>query len=184
MDADKAPIRADYVEKREIDRSIVYSFDGPIQLLHADIGNLEFLGKNATFPQYVLVIVDLYSSKVYTCLMKSRNQILQKMKFFYDEVRNKKIRGDKAFAAEQKTRELKTRIAKLNAQKLKISPTKIIQNSTLNMNLMKSVKYGLSPEEIEQRSLAGERFTTIFNMHRIEKTEKIHHRWDAYDVKK
>ena len=49
---------------------------------------------------------------------------------------------------------------------------------------MKSVKYGLSPEEIEQRSLAGERFTTIFNMHRIEKTEKIHHRWDAYDVKK
>ena len=106
------------------------------------------------------------------------------MKFFYDEVRNKKIRGDKAFAAERKIRELKTRIAKLNAQKLKISPTKIIQNSTLNMNLMKSVKYGLSPEEIEQRSLAGERFTTIFNMHRIEKTEKIHHRWDAYDVKK
>ena len=102
MDADKAPIRADYVEKREIDRSIVYSFDGPIQLLHADIGNLEILGKNATFPQYVLVIVDLYSSKVYTYLMKSRNQILQKMKFFYDEVRNKKIRGDKAFAAEQK----------------------------------------------------------------------------------
>ena len=27
---------------------------------------------------------------------------------------------------------------------------KIIQNSTLNMNLMKSVKYGLSPEEIEK----------------------------------
>ena len=41
---DKAPTRADYVEKREIDRSTLYSFDGPFQLLHADMGNLEFLG--------------------------------------------------------------------------------------------------------------------------------------------
>ena len=32
------------------------------------------------------------------------------------------LRGGKAFAAEQKLRELKTRISKLNAQKLKISP--------------------------------------------------------------
>ena len=45
------------------------------------------------------------------------------------------VRDGKAFAAEQKIRELKTRIAKINAQKLKISPAKIIQNSTLNMNL-------------------------------------------------
>ena len=58
-------------------------------------------------------------------------------------------RDSKAFAAEQKIRELKTRIAKLNAQKLKITPTKIIQNSTQSMNIMKSVKYGLSPEGIE-----------------------------------
>ena len=42
--------RTDYVEKREIDHSTLYSFDGPLQLFHADVGNLEFLGKNATFP--------------------------------------------------------------------------------------------------------------------------------------
>ena len=60
------------------------------------------------------------------------------------------VRGGKAFAAEHKIRELKTRISKLNAQKLKISPSKIIQNSTLDMNLMKSTKYSLSPEEIEK----------------------------------
>ena len=36
------------------------------------------------------------------------------------------VRGGKAFAAKQKIRELKTRISKLNAQKLKISSTKII----------------------------------------------------------
>ena len=68
----KVPTRTDYVEEREIDRSTLYSFDGPVQLLHADAGNLEFLGKNATFPQYILVTVDLFSSKVYTYSMKSR----------------------------------------------------------------------------------------------------------------
>ena len=123
----------------------------------------------------MLVIVDLYTSIVYTYSIKSRKQILPKMKLFYDEVKNKRkgkrmrlqvdnefqqvkiknlndlnnadmfttsLRGGKAFAAEQKIRELKIRIAKLNVQKLKISPAKIIERSTLNMNLMKSRKYG------------------------------------------
>ena len=62
-------------------------------------------------------------------------------------------RGGKEFAAEQKIRELKTRISKINAQKLKISPSKIMEASTANMNLHKNTKYGLSPEEIERRSL-------------------------------
>ena len=44
--------RTDYVEKREIDHSALYSFDAPFRLFHADVGNLEFLGKNATFPQF------------------------------------------------------------------------------------------------------------------------------------
>ena len=115
--------------------------------------------------------------------MRSRKQVLQKMKLFYDEVKSERknkrmrlqvdnefqqvkikdlndennvemftssVRGGKAFAAEQKIREPKTRKSKLNAQKLKITPTKIIQNSALNMNDMKSVKYRLSPEEIEK----------------------------------
>ena len=71
------------------------------------------------------------------------------------------VRGGKTFAAEQKIRELKTRISKLNAQKLKISPTKIMQISTMNMNLMKSLKYGLSPEKIERQSLTSERFKML-----------------------
>ena len=32
---------------------------------------LKFLGKSATFPQYVLILVDLFSSKVYTFPMRS-----------------------------------------------------------------------------------------------------------------
>ena len=55
--------RTDYVEKREINHLTLYSFDAPFRLFQADFGNLGFLGKNATFPQYVLVLVDLFSSK-------------------------------------------------------------------------------------------------------------------------
>ena len=82
---DKVPIRLDYVEKREIDRSTVYSFDFPFQLLHADVGNLEFLGKLASVPNYALLIVDLYlySSKVYYVYpMRSRKQIHKKLEQF------------------------------------------------------------------------------------------------------
>ena len=61
------------------------------------------------------------------------------------------IRGGKAFAAKQKIIELKTRISKTNAQKLKISPTKIILDSATNMNIVKSEKYELSSEEIEEK---------------------------------
>ena len=64
LDDDKTPTRADYVKKREVDRSTLYNFDGPFQLLHADMGNLDFLGKSATIPQYALVIVDLHLLKV------------------------------------------------------------------------------------------------------------------------
>ena len=160
--------RTNFVEKREIDHSTLYSFNAPFQLLHADIANLEFLGKNATFPQYVLVIVNLFSSKFYTYSMKSRKQIRQKLEQFYRDVKIKRkdkkmrlqvhqesqqvkikdlnelnnvsmfstsLRGGKAFAAEQKIRELKTRIAKLKSQKLKIPPKEIMEISTANMNI-------------------------------------------------
>ena len=62
------------------------------------------------------------------------------------------IHGGKAFAAEKKKkiRELKTRVAKLNIQKLKVSPTKIILKSTENMNSVASKNCGLSPNEIEK----------------------------------
>ena len=59
------------------------------------------------------------------------------------------LRGGKAFAAEQKIRELKTRKAKLNNEKLKISSWRIMEMSTENMNIQPSKKYGFSPEEVE-----------------------------------
>ena len=82
MNNDKVPIRLDYVEKREIDRPALYSFDGPFQLLHADVVNLEFLGKSARVPNYDLLIVDLNSSKVYVYPMRSRKQIHKNLNNF------------------------------------------------------------------------------------------------------
>ena len=76
--------RTNFVEKREIDHSTLYSFNAPFQLLHADIANLEFLGKNATFRQYVLVIVDLFSSKVYTYRWNQENKLDRNLSSFIE----------------------------------------------------------------------------------------------------
>ena len=51
------PLRLDFVEKRET----LYSIDGPFQLVHVDVANLEFLGKLATHAKYCLLIVDVFS---------------------------------------------------------------------------------------------------------------------------
>ena len=58
--------------------------------------------------------------------------------------------GGKHLLLKKKIRELKTRVAKLNIQKLKVSPTKIILQSTENMNSVASKNCGLSPNEIEK----------------------------------
>ena len=93
------------------------------------------------------------------------------------------LRGGKAFAAEQKIRELKTRIANFFSKKMDISPRKIIEMSTTNMNIRPSKKYGFSREEVEKRALESERFRTVYNMHRLEKTHKLNLRQDRYDKK-
>ena len=208
--------RTDYVEKRDIDRSTLYSFSRPLELLHADVANLGFLGKNATFPQYILLVVDLFSSKTYTYPMRSWRQIRDRLEQFYLDVQGKRksrkarlqvdkefqqlkikdlnkkfdvemystsLRRGKAFAAEQKIRELKKRVARLQMQKLKITPKRIIEISTQNMNVTPSVKYGVTPERIEQEALKSERFRILFNMGRLEKTEKLHGRLEKYDEK-
>ena len=54
---DKAPTRTDYAEKREIDRSTLNSFDGPFQLLQADVGNLEFVEKMPLFCNMCLLLL-------------------------------------------------------------------------------------------------------------------------------
>ena len=54
----------------------------------------------------------------------------------------------------------------------KIPPTAIIRQSTENMNNVKSGKYDMSPNDIEKKSLSSERFKTLFNLIRIERSKK------------
>ena len=135
-----------------------------------------------------MLIVDLYSSKVYVYPIRSRKQILQNLEQFYVDVQNKRknqntrlqvdnefqqvktkdlndkynvtmfttsLRGEKAFAAEQKIRELKGGISKVKAisdkNKAKTPAVTIIKQSARNMNDVKSEKYGISPNDIEEK---------------------------------
>ena len=85
------PKKTMFVEKKDdIDRSTLYSFDSPFQFLHADVGNLEFLGKSATNPKYCLLFINLFTSKVNVYPMKSRKSILNKKEIFYKEVEGKR----------------------------------------------------------------------------------------------
>ena len=87
---EKVPTRVDYVEKRERDRSTLYDFDGPFQVIYADIENLEFCGKSATTPRYVLWLLILIPRKYMFILCVRENKFQKKMKQFYDEIKNKR----------------------------------------------------------------------------------------------
>ena len=82
------------------------------------------------------------------------------------------LRGGKTFAAEQKIRELKSRISKLKAipdkKKAKIPALTIVKQSAKNMNIVKSEKHSISPNVIEEKSLSSEKSRTLFNFKRIE----------------
>ena len=141
---EEIPTFVPFVEnKKDIDNSTLYSFNGPFQLLHADIADVRFFSKSAADPHYCLLFVDLFTQKIYTYPMKKRN--LKKMELFFEEVNHKRkgkmrlqtdlefqqneikklnkkfnvelfstrVRGGKAFAAEQKIRELKKLLLKI-----------------------------------------------------------------------
>ena len=98
------------------------------------------------------------------------------------------LRGGKAFAAGQKIRELNSRISKLRTisdkQKAKIPAVTIIKQSTENMNNVKSEKYSISPNVIEEKCLSSQRFRTLFNFERIERSKNVSDRLHKYDGKR
>ena len=78
----------------------------------------------------------------------------------------------KAFAAEQKIRELN--LLK-TFKKKRIRPNKLIRKAVQNMNETISTKYGFAPETIEKRSLNQKDdpyFNEIYDFVRLRKVEK------------
>ena len=67
-----------------------------------------------------------------------------------------KVRGGKAFAAEQKICEFKKLLFKSkklhkSSKTSRLDPRKLIRNAVENMNKTDSQKYGLPPETIEKK---------------------------------
>ena len=137
---DNLPLVTPFVNKKSnVDHSTLYSIGKPFELLHADIADTRFLAKSAVDPKYCLLLVDLFTSKIYIYPMKNRSLLAKKLKLFYEDINRKRtgrmrlqadlefkqnqikklndefnvdmfhtrVRGGKAFAAEQKIREFK-----------------------------------------------------------------------------
>ena len=73
-----------------MDHSTLYSIGKPFELLHADIADLRFLAKSAVDPKYCLLIVDLFTSKIYVYPMKNRSLLAKKLAIFYEDIQSKR----------------------------------------------------------------------------------------------
>ena len=90
-----------------------------------------------------------------------------------------RFRGGKAFAAEQKIRELKKILLRIKRfeklRKKRIRPNELIRKTVQNMNETISTKYGFAPEIIEKTSLNQKDspyFNKIYRFLRLRKVEK------------
>ena len=125
--------------RSNVDHSTLFSTGKPFELFHADIADTRFLAKSSVDPKYCLLLVDLFTSKIYIYPMKNRSLLAKKLKLFYEDIKPKRtgrmrlqtdlefkqnqilklndefnvdmfhtrLRGGKAFAAQQKIREYK-----------------------------------------------------------------------------
>ena len=211
-----------YESKSNVDHSTLFSISKPFELLHGDIADTRFLARSAVDPKYCLLLVDLFTSKVYIYPMKNRSLLAKKLKLFYDDIQSKrsglmklqtdlefkqneikklneeydvemfhtKVRGGKAFAAEQKIGQFKKlllkgkRLEKESGKRLK--PLQLISNVTKNMNNTISTKYGMAPETVEKKSLTkdGDYFTEVYDFMRVRKIGTNQARNLKYDLKK
>ena len=115
-----------------------------------------------------------------------QNKIKELNKKYNVEMFSTKIRGGKAFAAEQKIREFKKilfRIKKTYKRMNKrLNSTKLIKKTVQNMNNTKSIKYDLEPEVIEKRSLTDDNFREQYDFYRLYRVTQAFKRYKKHDV--
>ena len=69
---------------------LAFSISKPFDLLHADIADTRFLARSAIDPKYCLLLVNLFSSKMYVYPMKNRSLLAKKLKLFYEDIKQKR----------------------------------------------------------------------------------------------
>ena len=55
-----------------------------------DIADTRFLAKSAVDPKYCLLLVDLFTSKIYVYPIKNRSLLAKKLRLFYEDIKNKR----------------------------------------------------------------------------------------------
>ena len=88
----KIPVYTPFVEQRkDIDwSSALYSVKAPFELLHADVADIRSFFRSALDPTYCLLVVDLFTSKTYVYLLKSRILLARKLELFYEDIQLKR----------------------------------------------------------------------------------------------
>ena len=99
-----------------------------------------------------------------------------------------KIRGGKAFAAEQKIREFKKILQKSkrmheSTSTKRTEPKKIIQSATNNLNSIASQKYGVLPNFVEENAQQDEKFCKIYDIYRLVKVQKYAKRYKLNEIR-
>ena len=126
-----------------------------------------------------------------TDLEFKQNAIKKLNEDFNVELFHSKLRGGKAFAAEQKIREFKKillkskRFIKRKGQQLR--PLQVIKKAVENMNETISTKYGVSPESVEKSTFDlknGEFNREMYDFQRIKKIDNNIYRTKKYEIKK
>ena len=57
--------------------------------MHADIADLRFLAKSAVDPKYCLLIINLFTSKIYVYPINIGSLLAKKMEIFYNNIQLK-----------------------------------------------------------------------------------------------
>ena len=79
-----------FSQKSNVDHSTLYSISKPFDLVHGDIADTRFLAKSAVDLKYCLLLIDLFSSKVYVYPMKNRSLLAKKLRLFYEDIKQKR----------------------------------------------------------------------------------------------
>ena len=127
-----------------------------------------------------------------TDLEFKQNAIKKLNNEFNVEMFHSKVRGGKAFAAEQKIRELKKillkskRFAKSRGERIK--PNQLIKKAVENMNETALTKYGVSPENVENKTIDSSKDSEfnreMYDFLRVKKVANNQYRNMKYDTKK
>ena len=85
------PLVTPFVDKKaNIDRSTLYRIHKPFELLRANIADLRFLETPTVNLKYCLLIVNLFTSKIYVYPMKNRSLLAKKLDLFYNDIKQKR----------------------------------------------------------------------------------------------